>query len=653
MRTTFNFKLLGIATLMSLMICKPTLIQAQESQKNILSADFKFESIKPTILEPAEWSPVPMPGSEWDQLPEDLKLEYMNAGEASLEAEFATLPATLLMDFNNTGNRSRFQAAYSAKRTHLANLVMAECLEREGRFLDQIANGIWSIAEETWWAIPAHYNQYGQQALPDVSVQYVDLFSAETGILFAWTYYLLGDELDKLSPELNKRILYEVKRRILDPCLEEKDMHWMGYQGQSLNNWTPWICSNWITCSLLCEQNPHRRDLTIYKNLDIIDRFLEPYNPDGGCDEGPGYWTRAGASLFDCLELLELASGGEIAAWDHPLVQNIGKYIYKVHIKDSYYVNFADASGLVHPDPTLIYRYGEKIGDPQMTAFAAWLLQKDGADFLLKERMGRSLPGIFSLKALSQEAPEISYENSWFPDLEVMVARESGKEGDGLYLAAKGGFNAESHNHNDVGSFIVYFNGQPVLIDVGVETYTKKTFSQERYDIWTMQSQYHNLPTINGEMQSPGLSFTASDVKYSSNSKRDEMSLNLAGAYPEAAGVKEWTRSLVLDKSGAQVKVTDHYELKEAKEPLILNLMSHTQPTVDEKNRSILIQVADAAGSKVQISYPKGFSAKVESCPTEDPRLASVWGEQIYRIQLVADKALKSGSCGIVIKKSN
>ena len=77
-----------------------------------------------------------------------------------------------------------------------------------------------------------------------------------------------------------------------------------------------------------------------------------------------------------------------------------------------------------------------------------------------------------------------------------MAARSKDGSAEGLYLAAQGGHNAESHNHNDVGNFIVYADGQPAIIDVGVETYTAKTFSSQRYEIWTMQSAYHNLPSI-------------------------------------------------------------------------------------------------------------------------------------------------------------
>ena len=70
----------------------------------------------------------------------------------------------------------------------------------------------------------------------------------------------------------------------------------------------------------------------------------------------------------------------------------------------------------------------------------------------------------------------------------MMAAREKPGSSEGLYVAAEGGHNAQSHNHNDVGNVIVFADGRPVLVDAGVEEYTSKTFSSRRYEIWTMQS---------------------------------------------------------------------------------------------------------------------------------------------------------------------
>ena len=74
----------------------------------------------------------------------------------------------------------------------------------------------------------------------------------------------------------------------------------------------------------------------------------------------------------------------------------------------------------------------------------------------------------------------------------------------GFFVATKGGYNNESHNHNDAGTFLLEYDD---FIDAGVGTYTRQTFSSERYSIWTMQSNYHNLPMVNGVPQQFGSEF--------------------------------------------------------------------------------------------------------------------------------------------------
>ena len=96
----------------------------------------------------------------------------------------------------------------------------------------------------------------------------------------------------------------EVDRRVLTPNLDRDDFWWMGFRDKGVNNWNPWICSNWLAAALLVEPDDQRRARHVEKILRTLDVFLDIYPEDGGCDEGPGYWGRAGASLFDCLDLL-------------------------------------------------------------------------------------------------------------------------------------------------------------------------------------------------------------------------------------------------------------------------------------------------------------------------------------------------------------
>jgi len=143
-------------------------------------------------------------------------------------------------------------------------------------------------------------------------------------------------------------------------------------------------------------------------------------------------------------------------------------------------------------------------------------------------------------------------------DLQVMVARSAAGP-PVVSPLRQGRAQCESHNHNDVGHFIVFAGGKPLLVDAGVELYSRKTFSRERYDIWTMQSQYHNLPTVNGAMQQNGREFRAGDVTYHADEQKVCFSLDIAGAYPGTARLRKWRRSFTFTRNGP-VDVTDTYK---------------------------------------------------------------------------------------------
>ncbi len=188
-----------------------------------------------------------------------------------------------------------------------------------------------------------------------------------------------------------------------------------------------------------------------------------------------------------CLIALKpciLPVNGKINYFDDPLVKNIGQFIYKAYINDPWYINFADASAQIQPDAYLIFSYGQRINDPVLSAFGAQLNSMQNVHRISGriQSPGRSLPQLFGLQKINAAIKSWPYlRDAWLPDLQVMAARSVSGWPSGLFLAAKGGHNAESHNHNDVGNFIVYYNGQPVIIDAGVGAYTAKTFSAERY----------------------------------------------------------------------------------------------------------------------------------------------------------------------------
>lgn len=605
------------------------------------------EKIEKVLVPREQWHPWPKWSDrrQWEALPEAVRKDLVANGEQYLGYKWPNLPATLFLEYARNGNRSRYEHEHFARRNALTDLIVAECVEGKGRFLDDIVNGVWVICEESFWGVPAHVGaQKAGSGLPDPAEPVVDLFAAETGESLAWTYYLLGEQLDRASPMVRKRIRHEIDRRILTPCLERDDFGWMGFAGGRVNNWNPWCNSNWLTCTLLVESDETRRVKAVAKIVRSLDYFFDAYANDGGCDEGPGYWGRAPASLLDCLELLHSATKGAIDVYDRPLVKEMGRYIYRVHIADDYFVNFADASGKVRPSGELVYRYGKRIGDDRLVSFGAYLSamsRGEGAGFLGKGgyTVGRYLPEIFNdaeLRTAQAQPPLV--RDAWLDGIGVMTARCTEGTTKGFFLAAKGGHNAESHNHNDVGNFVVYRDGRPILIDAGVETYSRKTFSSQRYEIWTMQSAYHNLPTIDGVMQSPGRQFAAREVRYEANVDHAQLQLDIAGAYPKQANVKSWLRTICLQR-GKDVAITENYTLEKPAKDITLTLLTPCKVKV-QKEGQLLLETVDGAEPRpsVRVVFDGGrLKPILETIPIEDGRLRAVWPEQLTRILLKAE----------------
>jgi hypothetical protein len=624
-------------------------------ERRLLSSVWPLEKLQRALLPREQWHPYP-PAAErapWEALPLDIRASALEAGEEALSGPWPSLSATLFLEYVREGNRSRYEGARNARRNRLRDLTLAECIEGKGRFLDQIANGVWLTCEESFWGVPAHMNlQKRGPGLPDVTEHVIDLFAAETASQLAWTEYLLGPQLAKIHPLVRERIVLEIERRILSVYRDRDDFGWMGLNPRTstrpVNNWNPWINSNCLACALLLESEQNRPAL-VHKIVRSLDRFLDGYHEDGGCDEGPSYWGRAGGSLFDDLELLHSASGGVIDFYRMPLVREIGRYIYRAHIADHWYTNFADASARLHIAGDLVFRYGKRIEDPHMQALGAWAARDArglGGGGLL-----RDLPALFNAATVrNAEARQPLVRDVWLPGVQVMAARRNEGSAEGLYLAAQGGHNAESHNHNDVGNFIVYADGQPAIIDVGVETYTAKTFSSRRYEIWTMQSAYHNVPTVNGVMQAAGRQYEAREVSYRADGAGAEFALDIAAAYPPEAGIEMWRRRIRLDRNRNTVEVQDNYVLQKSGGAAELTLMTPCEAAVAAPGE-LALSGGFLSSGKLKVSFPEGVKAAIEEVPITDTRLRPVWGERVRRVRLSAVNLPAKGEFLVRIEK--
>ena len=617
------------------------------TERNLLQkAAGSEELLKEVLVMNQKWVPYPAytDRAGWDELLGTNKENLIRAGEKMLNYEWKVIRATDYLEYERSGERNIMQNPYEANRKAINVLTLAELAEGKGRFIDQLINGAFYSCEMTSWVLSAHLvRQSTKRSLPDYREQVIDLGSGNFGSMLSWVYYFFHDSFDKIDPVISQRLRHTLQERILDPYMNNDREWWMAFQwkpGMIINNWNPWCNSNALQCFLLMENNKDKLAKAVYRSMQSVDKFINFVKSDGACEEGTSYWGHAAGKLYDYLQILSDGTGGKLSLFNEPMIRRMGEYMSRSYVGNGWVVNFADASAQGGGDPLLIYRFGKAVNSDEMMHFAAYLLNGRKPYATMGNDAFRSLQSLLCCNELAKATPKHDMPDvTWYPETEFCYMKNK----NGMFVAAKGGFNNESHNHNDVGTFSLYVNTIPVIIDAGVGTYTKQTFGKDRYTIWTMQSNYHNLPMINGVPQKFGQEYKATNTVC--NEKKRMFSTDIATAYPAEAKVKSWVRSYALDDK--KLIIGDIYTLDEAIAPNQMNFLTWGNVTFPSAGK-IRIEVK---GQKVEMNYPSQFKAELETIKLDDPRLSNVWGKEIYRITLKTEEKKVTGKYGFVIQQ--
>ena len=224
-----------------------------------------------------------------------------------------------------------------------------------------------------------------------------------------------------------------------------------------------------------------------------------------------------------------------------------------------------------------------------------------------------------------------------------MISRDKEDSTQGLFLAAKAGHNEESHNHNDVGSFIIFKHGHPAIIDVGGATYTSNYGNE-----WVRESAFHNLvPVINGQGQPNGKKYSAKNVGYSLMAGEAVFSQDLAGAYGEETGVKKWERKFRHEK-GESIIISDSYEFDAPPRSIVLPMMLNAAPDISSAGEVI---VTSGSTARLTVTYdPEQFDVEYEEINIEDKKISRNWSDKLYRLHFKIRKPSEKGSYDFVIR---
>lgn len=548
--------------------------------------------------------------------------------------------------FIREDNRIRYENGYFSRRARLATDVLAECFEYKGRFIEDIAEGIWHILSEPTWSLPAHENYNGNDPVPvDAELAVVDLFASDTGLLFALTFQLLEKELREYSSSLVDRMRNNVIRRVILPLeADGREPWWLDKNLQKANNWTPWCCANSMGCVItFLKDDPERQWKLIRKFMTVSDIFINSYRSDGACDEGPVYWNVAAGQLFIFAEQLDKRTGGAFREFfRRPLIRKMGEYIAEMNLCSYYFLNSSDAfAKLIHFSPGLIWGYGRRTGSPMLQSFAAeyaFGMNPDKPEpsenmfrFDRDVKLACFLRNLFELPADIRPMRMPRSRVTWLDGRQILILRQNPDNAAlGTIAAIKGGDNAEGHNHNDVGQFSIYRNNRPLIVDPGTFVYSRTTFSEKRYSLWWISGEGHNAPSVNGNFQIFGPEHKAELLSVDTQSRNPGIVFELSRIYPECANMAEYTRSFSLDLGSGTVTAEDSMKLKTASElEITLNLFSPEQP-LRKSGKQLL-------WSSMSLECENIECREIVEVPLYgDARMVGSWG-QLFRISFTGN----------------
>jgi hypothetical protein len=537
------------------------------------------------------------------------------------------ITAGLYASFVRTGSRRDCENPYFERRRRLCSAVLHVCLTGTEEFLPDVEDGVVLICEETAWAISAHLGLSKAHPFPDERTNTVDLFAAQTAMILSFTAQLLEGVL---HPDLYERIRREVERRVFRPFMDYDGEWWMGFNRKDLNNWTPWILSNILMAANVWHWGGAA---LVERACMMLDRWLDVVPADGGCDEGAGYWNMAGGAFLDCLMVLESMAGVDL--WQDEKVRRMMAYPELVYLGKGWYANFADCDARPPVSGDRLQYAGEKTGNPALIRMGMEL--RAAPDQALRDtpHLSRVLMRLFSRPA-QVEKVDVPPKDVWLPDLQVRLVESrdwcGSKEGARelrTIAAMKGGHNDESHNHNDVGSFLIMANGDMQVVDAGNMIYTAKTFSDSRYELWNCRAAYHNVPIIGGCEQQAGRQYAARDVE----KLPDGMALDMAAAYPAEAGVQQCRRTFHL--AGGRLSVRDEIVCAEAK-PVTWVFMLRHEPVIDHERQCCHLK---DSGFWIDWSENADLSAAAEPIEITDGRMKNSYPGILWRLTLTAAPA--------------
>ena len=509
--------------------------------------------------------------TEWKSIPENVRrdgylqerLESMKQiAEEYQKSGMKHLSYSIFKIYYETGSRKEYEHEYFGHRRILNALaILSIVYEDNDEYIKLLEDVLWGILDEFTWALPAHI----PAGTPiEGCVKWIDLFAAETAFSLAEILHMLGDRLDSMVKE---RIEYEVRRRTLEPYLKgiknPKDtLNNRGWD-TATNNWAA-VCAGSVGAAFLYLADDDEIKTALPKLKSTMSCYLDGFGDDGACVEGINYWIYGFGYFTFFAQLLYQYTDGKENYFDNEKVKKIALFQQKMRFKNNRTVTFSDCVDGFKHRRGLSHFLADK--------YDGMIIPDDGCATKVENdschRFAQAIRDFAwrTTKTVSEDADSDTFD--YFENAAWYIKKT------GLYeFAAKAGNNNESHNHNDIGSFLMNVQGESIITDPGRGEYTAEYFGRGRYNYFAPSALAHSIPIINGELQKDGEDYTGEIIQ----ADNESLVIDFEKSF-DNANLKKLRRKFIFRENG--ILLSDEFKFDTAPEGVTEHFIVSKKPSV-------------------------------------------------------------------------
>jgi hypothetical protein len=413
-------------------------------------------------------------------------------------------------------------------------LIGPRLLDQSRRALDRIQTlaMAYRIAGERVYLYRAIQEMRAAAAFPDWNPSHF-LDTAEMTNALAIGY-------DWLYADLTPDDRAVIRRAIVEKGLDEgiKIYQAKRWWTQAVHNWNQ-VCNGGMAAGALAvaDEEPEKAAYVVGESIESIKRAMNSYAPEGGWNEGPGYWQYATIYNVYYLAALESALGTDFGLSATPGFSQAGDFRIYFQGPSVVTFNYADARAGKGPAPEMFW-LAKKFDQPVY----AW----DEVRHLNSGARPHALDLLwYTPKAVSPKQAGWPL-NRMFRGVDVAFLRTDWEDPKALWIAVKGGDNKANHSHLDLGSFVMEKNGVRWAVDLGSDDYNMPAyFGAQRWTYYRLRTESHNTVLIDGGNQDPK---SAAPLQM----KDGAAVIDLSRAYP--GKLSAHTRTVRIDGGAAIVR---------------------------------------------------------------------------------------------------